>query len=436
MLLPLALLTVSPASADEFKPLYAPHATSSSYLKSDWNKYTENYHPSFILDGNPRTAWVEGADGNGIGETIEWRTSFVDAVDKVRIRLRNGYQKSEKLLTANAAPREIRVVWLTHYNVPITSKMWTLDRKMGWQEIVLDPPDAESFGGVRLEIVSAHPGRVYEDLCISDAEVAIVPAEEGNDATPYSGPIEQAKRQVLLDWVEERQATAAYFAAAPEKYPFAATSFTSRDVELTDAEKARALGRIGVFDARVTSFGIAKDTAEPGWYRLGAKATVRAPDGLEELHSDVMRWFTTDREMEKTDDEWRSKTKAINLWHLEHNVGNARIARRDDGTVAAATTRIYDLYEERGTYSYDRRYLMDFDASGQVSSIYVQWTTEGDGCDVHRNREVWDVAKDGAGRINRLTRTTQHICEGSWDTEDKSTTTGDAIRTVFSPIEG
>jgi hypothetical protein len=433
MMSALVLLLSAPASADEFLPLHAPHAQASSYLKSDWNRYTENYHPSFLLDGNPRTAWVEGAAGNGIGEVVSWQTSPVHAVDKVRIRLRNGYQKSEKLLTANAAPKEIKVVWESLYQGAIHSQTWTLERKMGWQELVLDPPADEPFNGVRLEIVSTHPGRVYEDLCISDAELAIVPAAEGNEQSPYSRPIEQAKHQVLLDWVAERQATAAYFANEPEKYPFASTSFTSRDVALSDKEKAEALGRIGVVAGRHTAFGAVEGTAEPGWMRIETQASVRVPDGLEHLDEDLMRWFSPERRFEQTKDEWRSQSTDINPWHREHKVGNVRIARHADGTLAAAATRIYDLYEERGTYETDRRYLFDFDAKGQVSSFHRAWSSTGDGCETSHTNQIWDVSRDADGRVHHLTMTAREVCEDNWDTGE---TTKRVSQTVFSPVEG
>ena len=51
--------------AGDIKQLHAATAESTSFLKSSWNKYNENYHPNYVLDDNPKTAWVEGAEGNG-----------------------------------------------------------------------------------------------------------------------------------------------------------------------------------------------------------------------------------------------------------------------------------------------------------------------------------------------------------------------------------
>lgn len=66
-------LVAAPASADTakagaFKRLYTDGASATSYLQNNWNRYTENYHPSYALDDDPKTAWVEGAEGDGHGE--------------------------------------------------------------------------------------------------------------------------------------------------------------------------------------------------------------------------------------------------------------------------------------------------------------------------------------------------------------------------------
>jgi hypothetical protein len=82
---------------------------ASSFLRSDWNKYNENYHPSYVLDGNPKTAWVEGVDGNGEQERITIPLTPLKSASAVKLRIRNGYQKSDTLFTANAVPRNVTI---------------------------------------------------------------------------------------------------------------------------------------------------------------------------------------------------------------------------------------------------------------------------------------------------------------------------------------
>ena len=74
--------------------LHPDRATASSFLWNDWNRFQENYHPLYLVDDDPKTAWVEGVAGHGDGEWVKVHTTRVAAVTKVRLRLRNGYHKS------------------------------------------------------------------------------------------------------------------------------------------------------------------------------------------------------------------------------------------------------------------------------------------------------------------------------------------------------
>src|SRR5687767_9515764 len=93
------------AVAAEHHELFASEATASSFLVSNWNKFTENYHPSYVLDGDPTTAWVEGKDGNGEGEWLRIETTHLKNARQLKLEIRNGYQKSKGLFKANAMPR-------------------------------------------------------------------------------------------------------------------------------------------------------------------------------------------------------------------------------------------------------------------------------------------------------------------------------------------
>ena len=59
-----------------WKPLRSAEATATSFLQNDWNQYQENYHPSYVLDENPATAWVEGAKGFGEDESSPSRSPW------------------------------------------------------------------------------------------------------------------------------------------------------------------------------------------------------------------------------------------------------------------------------------------------------------------------------------------------------------------------
>src|SRR5688572_22276739 len=77
--------------------LHVDQAAASSFLWNDWNRFQENYHPLYIGDDDPKTAWVEGIDGNGEGEWIRLAVSELEGATRVRLRLRSGYHKSKSL---------------------------------------------------------------------------------------------------------------------------------------------------------------------------------------------------------------------------------------------------------------------------------------------------------------------------------------------------
>ena len=57
------------------------------------------YSPANAFDNNPNTAWVEGSDGNGIGEWIEITFQKKQLIKEMEIL--NGYQKSKKTYSEN-----------------------------------------------------------------------------------------------------------------------------------------------------------------------------------------------------------------------------------------------------------------------------------------------------------------------------------------------
>src|SRR5262245_52893222 len=80
--------------APTWKPLRSASASATSFLQNNWNRFEENYHPSYVLDGNPATAWVEGVPGFGEGEALTIPVSALRRARAVRLRIWNGYQKS------------------------------------------------------------------------------------------------------------------------------------------------------------------------------------------------------------------------------------------------------------------------------------------------------------------------------------------------------
>ncbi|HEX8705326.1 MAG TPA: hypothetical protein VF815_41220 [Myxococcaceae bacterium] len=304
----LTVLLPSLASAAGFQRLHAEQATATSFLKSNWNKYEENYHPSYVLDDDPKTAWVEGADGEGSGESLTIPVSNLASARAVRLVVFNGYQKTKGLLSANAAPKQVTVTVLDPGKGESARQQLTLERKMGPQSF--DIPVKGAVAEVVLTVDSVHPGSKYKDTCISDVQVFV------DSDVPYNPAVEKGKRAAMLEWKKGRLQAAKYFASLPKTYPFAATTFevnreeqqlllkrysklidedkdeypdkaeTSKDyVPLMDQIQQGATRLpLGDADKKLLSELHTLSAAPPQdgkWYSLAQKGRIQMPEGLE-----------------------------------------------------------------------------------------------------------------------------------------------------------
>lgn len=78
----------------------------SSVLKP---QFGHSYDVSNLFDDSTGTAWVEGAQGNGVGE---WISVEFESLRRVKsIHVQNGYQKSNDIFQKNNRVRQLRVVF-------------------------------------------------------------------------------------------------------------------------------------------------------------------------------------------------------------------------------------------------------------------------------------------------------------------------------------
>lgn len=177
--------------------LYSDRVEASSFLWTDWNKFQENYHPNYLLDGDPATAWVEGADSSGKGEWVRIHLSPVEGANKIRVRIQNGYHKSKALFGKNARLKKVEVVALPGN----TSHAAQLADGMEWQEIAFEQP-AGKLEAIELRAQEVYEGSKYTDLCVSDLEIYVTGLTAENPA------FEKAKLDQLLAWKNNRLAAA------------------------------------------------------------------------------------------------------------------------------------------------------------------------------------------------------------------------------------
>ncbi len=131
---------------------------ASSALKTGGTN-TSHYGPRNLLDGTSRTAWVEGAAGDGIGEwvVISWNTK-----QTVRgFRIANGYGKSDSLFERNASVRQLSLSFSNGEQATLA-----LQNAPGSLDYALPKPLEATW--VRIEIQAVRKGTKYPDTAISE----------------------------------------------------------------------------------------------------------------------------------------------------------------------------------------------------------------------------------------------------------------------------
>lgn len=144
--------------APEIRMQDVKDVSASSYLSEKNIKHV----PDLIMDGDTTTAWVEGGDGNGEGESITFTFGDLYAVSDIKIW--NGYQKSEDLYYKNARPAELEL----EFSDGSTERISLQDTSSGFQEFALER-HVTSY--VKVKIISTYEGSKYEDTVISEIEL-------------------------------------------------------------------------------------------------------------------------------------------------------------------------------------------------------------------------------------------------------------------------
>ena len=188
----------TPPSSPRERRLHVAAVEASSYLVNDWNKFQENYLPLYVGDDDPRTAW--NLKTEGIGEWIRLKVTPMVGATQVRLKIRNGYQKSEKLFAANSRARAITLVLLPGGKTVDVE----LADKNGWQETVVEQP-AGPLEAIELRVKSVYPGKKYDDLCLSDVQVYVTATSSDNPA------FEKQHFDKIVAWKRERADAAKLF---------------------------------------------------------------------------------------------------------------------------------------------------------------------------------------------------------------------------------
>lgn len=215
----LAVVVLSGMAHAEFKRLQASQATATSFLQSNWNRFQENYHPSYALDDDATTAWVEGAEGDGVGEALTVKLSSLRSARALRLVLTPGYQKTKALFAANGTPTSLEVT-VRDVGEAVTGQQ-VLTVKPAWGKQTFEVPLTGGLSTVTLTVRGVRAGKTYKDTCLSDVQFWV------DSDVPYDARVEQAHRTQLLAWKKERLQAARYFAKLPKSWPWQGTHWRS-----------------------------------------------------------------------------------------------------------------------------------------------------------------------------------------------------------------
>lgn len=120
------------------------------------------YGPRNLTDGNDNTAWVEGRDGQGLGEFV---VLDFDSPRTVRgLTIRNGYAKSPDIFAKNSRVKDVELRFSTGDSLDVTLK-----DEPGPQHLTLSHPVETKW--VALVIRSVYPGWKYADTAINELSV-------------------------------------------------------------------------------------------------------------------------------------------------------------------------------------------------------------------------------------------------------------------------
>ncbi len=159
-----SISTTTTAKAATGSILVRPSAATASSSLTATN--ITDFRPTNVLDGDPATAWVEGAKGTGAGEWVKF--DFDDLISLVRIEIWNGYQKDDDSFTNYVRIKSIQIDYSDGSKQTIA-----LQDEQGVQ--VIDPTDGGTKSlkvqWIKFTVLSVFPSHKFSNAALSDIRV-------------------------------------------------------------------------------------------------------------------------------------------------------------------------------------------------------------------------------------------------------------------------
>lgn len=127
----------------------------------------ESFPAAHAVDGDPATAWCEGVDGLGDGESIT--ITLHQPTELSMIAIDSGFFRDDRTLRNNGRPRKIRVTSDTGWDHLVTFG-YIPERKHKATEVRVRPTKLMEPGKARVmtfTLVESDKGQFTEDVCIS-----------------------------------------------------------------------------------------------------------------------------------------------------------------------------------------------------------------------------------------------------------------------------
>lgn len=382
----LLMLLVGGAEAGEFKRLGTHTAEASSWHTSDKGRFVGDHHPTFAVDDDRETAWVEGVEGDGAGQTLTIPVSRLRSARRLQLKIRNGNQRSEKSLENNPAPKTVVVRTLMGDRTQTREEI-TLERTKGWQVVEITVDDEKGFDAVSLEIRSVHPGRSGR-AAITDVQVFV------DSSVAHDPELEERRSQVREDRLKRLKDMGSYLGSIAESGPFAFEQYSTSSEELTPKRAAAAL--------EAARENLARMVKIEDRYDVVVNRPITLPGGTWELEHvadlfqpETLTLAPTSREIAEREPppehEWYSE------W--VRSTYRIRFAKADDSRPVRMHFNLHTVVQERGTSESDTEYLVKFDDSGDVDWVFAKSDYDYDGFESGTRETLMKFSKDAMGRI-------------------------------------
>lgn len=160
---------------DYSNPIIGIDSVHASSQLPDEGQY--NYDPLNLFDGDITTAYVEGVEGLGLGETITINLSDFYLITGLRIV--PGYNSTPEVFEKNSAPTGFNIYYYNCHDEVIQETVDIAPVNFGGEySLFKDYPEIADIYMIKIEIIDAQPGTRYEDTCISEIYIDGFPRVE------------------------------------------------------------------------------------------------------------------------------------------------------------------------------------------------------------------------------------------------------------------